>query len=519
MFASLVAAILSGFLSAVAFPRWEHTYLLPVALIPLIWAVQGQSRKSSFWLGYISGLVFYFFLLSWIVYVTHVFGKLPLPLAIGVLFVLAGYLSFYRALWAWGVSWAESRGVSLLWFAPTLWVALEFGQTYIISGFPWELMGHSLYRQPLLLQASDLTGVYGLSFLLVLINVSLYRFFSPASRTRPPNRFRGLAVLIIILAAWLGYGYYRLGVMDRLIADSPTIKVAVVQGNIKQGEKWDPKIVQATLETYGRLTEKALAEVKRGGEKAKPPLVIWPETAAPFFFQYKPDQDTPLDTLVKEIARKNDIFLLFGAPAAEKRPEGDRLYNRAYLLNPQGKVAGHYDKAHLVPFGEYVPLKRILFFIPKMVSMIGDFGEGPVGGTMSLPQGRVGVLICYESIFGYLSRAQVQNGAHLLINITNDAWFGDTSAPYQHMSIAVLRAVENRVALARAANTGISAFINGDGRILWTSGLNVEAAQVMDLPWLPGGSLYTRFGDLFAWACVIVTALALLFTRRPRRLI
>jgi len=518
MFGSLLAACLSGVLLAVAFPKWDHTYLLPVALIPLLWALRGQSRKSAFWLGYISGLVGYFFLLSWIIYVTHVYGKLPLPLAIGVLLLLAGYLSLYRALWAWGVAWADKQGLSLLWFAPTLWVALEFGQTYIISGFPWELLGHGLYRYPLFLQAADLTGVYGLSFLLVLINVGLYRLFSTPPRSRYPRRFRLVAVLIIILAAWLGYGYYRLGTMAELIANSPKIKTAIAQGNIKQGEKWDPKIVQATLETYAKLTEKALAGVKRTGED-KPPLVIWPETAAPFFFQYKADQDSPLDALVKEIAKKNDIFLLFGAPASEKRPEGEKLYNRAYLLNPQGKVVGRYDKAHLVPFGEYVPLQRILFFIPKMVSMIGDFGEGPVGGTVPLPQGPAGVLICYESIFGYLSRAQVQNGARLLINITNDAWFGETSAPYQHMSMAVLRAVENRVALARAANTGISAFINGDGRILWTSGLNVEAAQAMELPWLPGGSFYTRFGDLFAWACVVLAILTRLFTRRPRRLI
>jgi apolipoprotein N-acyltransferase len=186
-------------------------------------------------------------------------------------------------------------------------------------------------------------------------------------------------------------------------------------------------------------------------------------------------------------------------------------------LNPQGEVVAHYDKAHLVPWGEYVPFQRIFFFIQKMVPMIGDFGRGPVGATVPLPQGKVGVLICYESIFGYLSRAQVENGAHLLVNITNDAWFGTTSAPYQHMSMAVLRAVENRVSLARAANTGISAFVGADGRILWTSPLEQEAAQALDLPWLPGGSFYLSFGYLFPWACVIIAALAFLFTPRRRR--
>jgi apolipoprotein N-acyltransferase len=171
-----------------------------------------------------------------------------------------------------------------------------------------------------------------------------------------------------------------------------------------------------------------------------------------------------------------------------------------------------------VPWGEYVPLQRIFFFIQKMVPMIGDFAEGPVGATVSLPQGKVGVLICYESIFGYLSRAQVKNGAQLLVNITNDAWFGTTSAPYQHMSMAVLRAVENRVCLARAANTGISTFIGGDGRILWTSPLEQEAGHVMDLPWLPGGSFYTRYGRVIPWICIIIAALVFLFRRRREML-
>jgi apolipoprotein N-acyltransferase len=178
---------------------------------------------------------------------------------------------------------------------------------------------------------------------------------------------------------------------------------------------------------------------------------------------------------------------------------------------------GYYDKAHLVPYGEYVPLQRIFFFIPKMVTMIGDFAEGPVGATVSLPEGPVGPLICFESIFGYLSRAQVQNGARLLINITNDAWFGETSAPYQHMSMAVLRAVEGRVAVARAANTGVSCFIGPDGKILWTSRLNVPTAHTLEIPLLPGGSFYTRFGDVFAYACVVLVGLIPILTRRRRR--
>ncbi len=518
MLLSLLAAIASGFLLVVAFPKFDHSYLLFIALLPLFWALRGQKPRTAFWLGIVSGFTFYLGLLSWILYVTHVYGKLPLPLALGVLLLLAAYLSLYKGFWAWGVAWAENHNVSLLWFAPLWWVVMELVQGYPIDSFPWELLGHGLYRQPLFLQAADLIGTYGLSFLLVLINVGVFLLFTPSSRDRQPRGFRTLAVLIIIMAAWLGYGYYRQGVMSGVIAESPKLHTAVVQGNVQQAEKWDPKIVEQTLQTYARLTRQVLTE--NPPEKAEDAtLVIWPETAAPFFFNRNPGQDNPLDTMVKDIARDNHIYLLFGAPATEKRPDGEVFFNRAYLLNPRGEIVDRYDKHHLVPWGEYVPFQRLFFFIQKMVPMIGDFARGPVGATVPLPQGKVGVLICYESIFGYLSRAQVGNGAHLLVNITNDAWFGTTSAPYQHMSMAVLRAVENRVSLARAANTGISTFVDGEGRILWTSPLEEEAAHVMDLAWLPGGSFYNSLGYIFPWACLIIVVLIFLFTPRRRRLV
>ena len=499
------AAILSGILLAAAFPKWDQTYLLPFALIPLFWALKGQSLKAALSLGLVSGLAFYLGLLYWIIYVTHVYGYMPLPLSLGVLVLLAAYLSLYRAVWALGVNWGAARGFNLLWWAPVLWVALEFGQTYIITGFPWELLGNGLYRHPVLLQLADVTGVYGLSFLIVLVSASLYLLVSPTPARAPRmGKLGQLSAVGLILVLWLGYGFYRLGAMQRLEAESPKVKVAVAQGNIKQGDKWKKEMVQATLARYAELTRKV-----RGAR-----LIIWPETAAPFFFLRTPD----LAGEVQAIAKESGACLLFGAPAWELTPQGERYFNRAYLLSPQGEVLGYYDKAHLVPYGEYVPLKRFFPFISKMVPMVGDFAEGPVGGTVSLPGGADGgavvPLVCYESIFPYLARAQVANGAHLLVNITNDAWFGKTSAAYQHLSMAVLRAVENHVCLARAANTGISAFIDARGRILWQSELFVPTAQALELPWLPGGSPYTRFGDVFAWGCVIAAGLALILGRR-----
>ncbi len=498
----LAAAILSGLLLAAGFPKWDLTYLLFVALIPLFAALQGKSLKAAFGLGFLAGLAHYVALLYWIVYVTHVFGKLPLPLAIGILFLLAAYLSLYTAFWALGVNWGAARGLSPVWWAPVLWVVLEFGRTYIISGFPWELLGNGLYLHPLLLQLADTTGVYGLSFLVVLINASLFCILAPPKSWRN-RRFRHLPLVCLLVALWLGYGYYRLDTVRHLEALSPKIKVAVVQGNIKQGEKWKKEMVNATLERYAELTAKV-----KGAQ-----LIVWPETAAPFFFLRTPD----LSAQVQAIAKQSGGALLFGAPAWDLASDVERYFNRAYLLSPEGEVLGYYDKAHLVPYGEYVPLRRFFPFIGKMVPMVGDFAEGPVGATVSLPDGiAVGPLVCYESIFPNLSRAQVDNGARLLINITNDAWFGKTAAAYQHMSMAVLRCVENHVCLARAANTGISCFIDARGHILWQSEINVPEAHALELPWMPGGTLYTRYGDVFAWACTILAGLCLIFARRRR---
>jgi len=497
-FSHFLAAIFSGLVMAAAFPKWDYNFLLPVGLIPLLWAIRGKSRNAAFWLGLVSGLAFYCGLLYWIVYVTTVFGGLPVLLGVGVLLVLAGYLSLYRALWALGVNWAAARGHSLMWFAPAFWVALELGQTYIISGFPWEVLGNGAYRFPLLLQLADITGVYGLSFLLALVNVSLFVMLV-ADQGRGP-RFRHLSVVAVLVLVWVGYGHYRLGEVDQRMAQAPKMKVAVVQGNIKQGDKWKKEMVQTTLERYGELTRQV-----KGAR-----LVVWPETAAPFFFLRTPQ----FSAQVQEIAKESRAYLLFGAPAWELTPQGETFFNRAYMLSPQGEVVGYYDKAHLVPYGEYVPLKRYLPFLGKMVSMVGDFAEGPVGKVVDLPEGPVGPLICYESIFPYLSRPQVENGARLLVNITNDAWYGTTSAPHQSLAIAVVRSVESHVAMARAANTGISAFIDPAGRILWQSGLFVPAAEAMDLPLLTGGTLYTRYGDWFAWLCVILAGLTLILPRR-----
>jgi apolipoprotein N-acyltransferase len=269
----------------------------------------------------------------------------------------------------------------------------------------------------------------------------------------------------------------------------------MVQGNVSQDTKWDPAFQQATLKKYVRLTKEIA--------KQQPDLVLWPETATPFYF-LGDRQNTK--TLIQEV-QKLKKPLLFGSPAYRRKGEELSLYNRAYLLDGDGMVTGYYDKIHLVPFGEYVPWKKILFFVDKLVQAAGNFASGKQAVVLEVSAARVGVLICYEAIFPKLSRNLANGGANLLVNITNDAWFGRSSAPHQHLSMAVLRAVENRIPIARCANTGISAFIDTRGRILQKTGLYEDETLVSTLRLGKDKTIYTRYGDWFAWSCVAISFL------------
>ena len=507
MIGKLLAVTASGLMLAAALPKFNLTFLLWIGLIPFLWALRGVQGRKAFILGYCNGLAQNLLMLYWIIYVTVIYGKLPLPVGIILLILLAGYISLYRGFFALFYIWGESRGLAGTWWGPVLWVSLEFVQIYMITGFPWMLLGYGLHQSPHLIQLVDITGVFGLSALIVLVNVGLYKLLQGWAEGR--LALRPALVAVVCLTSCLIYGYVRLPEIQRQMAQSPKLKVAVVQGNIEQGKKWDPAYQAATIKIYGDLTLKTKPD--------EPKLVVWPETAAPFFFL----RDKKLSPRVTEIARQSGSYLLFGSPAFESGPEGEIFFNRAFLLSADGNVVDYYDKAHLVPYGEYVPLRRFMPFIGKMVPMVGDFIEGPPGKVLSSPEADLGTLICFESIFPYLSRAMVQNGANILVNITNDAWFGKTSAPYQHLAMSVTRAVENRVSLARAANTGISALAAPDGSILWQSDLYTTAVQTEPLPVLSGGSFYTHYGDLFAWVscglALLGLASCLVMGRRRRR--
>ncbi len=474
-----------------------------VALVPLLVSIRDKTVGSAFRTGFLAGLVHYLTLLYWLVYTMQLYGGLPVYLAVPVLFLLAAYLSLWIGLFSSMVVGFGNQK-PYFWIAiPVFWVALEYMRGVLFTGFPWGLLGYSQSDILQIIQISDIVGVYGVSFLVVVSNTAVFLLYQALfNKTRKDFRITmSMAMTSVILsigliaAAWY-YGIWRIQSLDHRIADQPAKRAAVIQGNIDQAVKWDSAFQAATIQKYIRLSCSAI-------QKSDPDLIVWPETATPFYFTY----NQQLSNLIFAAAKETGKDFLIGSPSFKKSPEGTSYYNSAYLVDAKGKVTGKYDKVHLVPFGEYVPLKRFLFFVGKMVEQVGDFKAGEKGNTLAWDSERLGIQICFEIIFPSLSRSMVKNGATVLINITNDAWFGTTWGPYQHFSMAVFRAVENRRFLVRAANTGISGFVDPAGRVIESTALLENAVASEELVFLSKKSIYTRFGDFFATLCAAISAI------------
>jgi apolipoprotein N-acyltransferase len=393
-------------------------------------------------------------------------------------------------------------------------VVLEFIRAKAITGFPWELLGYSQYRALQIIQISDIFGVYGVSFLVAAVNTGLFLIWLAAKNHKwqgrevtRKNAFAAGICILLLLGTTLAYGHLRMEKVRRDAAGAKQIEAAVIQGNIPQDVKWDPEFKTATVDTYLRLSRAATLS-------GSPDLVVWPETATPFYFQ----RAVALTRRVEEGVKGRGAFFIIGSPSAIEDGDGYCLYNSAYLMTPEGTVAGRYDKQHLVPFGEYVPLGRWLAFVEKLVSGMVDFTPGRSGVSMPWDNGKVGVQICYEVIFPYLARRAVQNQADLLVYLSNDAWYGTSSAPHQLFSMAILRAVETRRSVIRAANTGISGFVDPTGRIIGSTGLFEEATLAVEVPILKKKTIYVRWGDWFPAVCGIWIAACIIhciaFTRR-----
>jgi apolipoprotein N-acyltransferase len=499
-------AALSGCLLCLSFPRWEFSFLAWIALIPLFFAILGQSIPRAFFLGCITGVIFFGGTLSWISFTLHTFGGISWGISLLLTFFFLLYLSVYFGLFTALLRYIREDRLASLLFIPAAWTTLEFIRGHFFTGFPWAHLGYSQYRFLPVIQIADIGSVYAVGFVVVLVNTALFKALRvgwEAHRIAIPE----VTSALLVLALTLSYGMFRL---SQAMGDGPPLPVSVIQGNIDQNQKWDTQFREQTFQTYKGLSLRK----PEGGAESRPELVIWPEAALPFFFEDEPGYQTAL----MDLAREGGFHLLFGSPAYVTSASGKlSLLNSAYFLSPENRLFSRYDKMHLVPFGEYVPLPSLLFFVHKMVEGLGDFIPGREAKLMKIGSTMIGTVICFEVVFPEVVRQFVKKGAVLMTTITNDAWFGRSAAPYQHFSMVVFRAIENRVPFARAANTGISGFIDATGKILKQSPLFVEASLSQEL--LPGNrrTLYTLYGDFFVFSCAIITLIFCIFEILKRR--
>jgi len=431
----ILLCLFSSALLILSFPTPNIEFFAWFGFVPLFFALRNKSKAKAFLLSYFTGIIFWAGIIYWLVHVT-------LPGTIVLILYLALYFGIFGLVFAMSY---ELRAMSCI-FIPVFWVLLEYIRGHLFTGFPWALLGYSQYLNLPVIQIADIFGVWGVSFLIMLVNVGIYYFVA--------GNKKYLILTLFCIIATLGYGYYRVHEL-RAMSYELRVKISVIQGNIPQELKWNPETNEYIIQKYLELSVQAA--------KGAPDLIIWPEAALPVVLEEEP----AFFERVRSFVRETKIPLLLGAVTTR----GGAYYNSAILLSSDGDILGRYDKLHLVPFGEYIPLKDALPFLETIVP-IGDVKPGEEYTVFKLTadkirtQEKFSVLICFEDLFPALARDFKKKGAGFLVNITNDAWYKDSSAPFQHLQASVFRAVENRLYLVRAANTGVSCFIGPNGRVI-----------------------------------------------------
>lgn len=464
-------AALSGVLLTLIYPPFSLSAIGWVALTPLIVALDGAGAWLGVLLGWLTGTIGVLGVTGFWIFAAarDYFALSPLGAALFTLGVAQAFVSVHFALFGFGVAFA-GRGRFRFLSIPALFVATEYARAHLLSGCPWGLLGQS-QLDPTLMQLCDLTGVYGLSFLLALSGASV----ATLRRTRVP-----VAVTIAAVVLVVAYGRWQLAHFETTAA--APLQVAVIQGNLPNQQRGQPEFFTAHLSRYLDLTRQA--------DSPPPALIVWPENAIGFF----PAENPTLTAEITQQLRSTGAALLAGAPRAAGRPDVAALYNSAYLFTAQGGPAV-YDKRRLLPFVERVPLR------PDN----GPYLPGTEATIFSVAGTRFGALICYEAIYPELARGLVDRGAQLLVNISNDSWFDAGAGPEQHYEIARFRAVENRVSLVRVTNSGVSGVIDPTGREITRLTSHSATAKSIAVPLVPGGSFYSHHGDWFAAACIIAS--------------
>jgi apolipoprotein N-acyltransferase len=526
-------ALLAGFLFTLSFPKWSIAGFAWVAPGLLLYAAMGQGRGKMFRIGWFAGLAKYLSSLYWLLYMPVTFVPILAWLA------LSAYCAVYTGLWAW-LSWrmfpaavdpansfqqfAEAGWLARMRWAicsAILWVALEIVLGRFLSGFPWLFLGMSQYKLIPLIQISSITGVYGVSFLLVWFSVSLLcaalaLFHRPAVRWVAMGELFPAFLVVGIVCAW--------GFSNSLQSPKPTrtLDVAMIQPSIPQTMIWDPKENTNRFTKLVQLTEDVL--------KSKPQLLLWPEAAVPGMLRFSDH----VANAVANLAISNQVWMIIGSDDAQLRPgakgpDDVEYFNSSFLVSPEGKIEGYYQKRRLVIFGEYIPLLRWLPFLKYFTPIEGGFASGTkaIPFVMDKPRVKTGILICFEDVFPDLAREYVDADTDFLINLTNDGWFGESSEQWQHATDAVFRAVENGIPLIRCTNNGLTCWIDANGRLheyRFGSEQSIHAvgSKVVKIPLLDAGqkrslTFYTRNGDLFGWSCLGIMVVFELFRRLASR--
>ncbi len=481
-------AILSGLLLSFSFPSCNLSILAWFSFLPLFFSLRNKSRLQSFLLAYICGVVFWSLTIYWLVHVT-LLGTIILIL------YLALYFGFFGSLFS--TTNYELQTINLF-FIPSTWVLLEYVRSYLFTGFPWALIGFSQYKNLPVIQIADITGAWGVCFLVVLINAALYLSL------RKKQKVKIILYGVIISIPCLIYGFYKLSSSPACRFAKGAVRLAVIQGNIPQDLKWDIRARNFILNNYKELTSESA--------KGNPGLIIWPEASVPGIL----GDDDAVFQQVFSLARMLNTDLLVGTVSRSRQD----YFNSALFIDKSGQSTKVYHKLHLVPFGEFVPFKKTFPFL-QTIAPIGDIRPGQQYTIFEEPA-KFGVLICFEDLFPELSREFVKRGAKFLVNITNDAWYKEGSAPYQHFSASVFRAIENRVYLARSANTGISGFIDPWGRILSVvqdaegKEIFVKGFAIGEIC-LPGTqTFYNRYGDIFILFCLALDTCVIILTLKKK---
>jgi apolipoprotein N-acyltransferase len=490
----ILAAVLSGVLFALAFPNFAIGWLIFIAPIPLF-IVLARSRRAreAFFLGWLSQFTAWLLMVPWVVRVMSHYGGLPYITGVLAFIAMCAVLGIYGGLFGVIVYRIRPGNEFRRWLLiPLAWAAVEYARTYLLSGFPWNLIAAAIVDYTPLVQFDRVAGPYALGALILIPAAAVAWLI--AARPRGMRLVAVLASVTILCFVWWATGI----VAEKLIARprvGPTYTAALLQPNISQEMRWNAASLSEIFQRMMTMTETAV--------RAGASVVIWPESTVPLSYATTDFYRQGIES----ISRQSAVDIILGS-VAEDATNPNAVWNAAFLVSG-GQTIGHYDKIRLVPFGEYVPLRKMLFFADKLVHEVGNFEFGtkdtPLVGLL-----QYGPAICYEIVFPQIPRTQVVHGADVLVTITNDAWYDGTSAPRQHLNQARLRAVETDRYLLRAATTGISAFVDPTGRIVEEIPMNRQGIIYARFQPRHTTTLYVRLGDWFAWvACFIVLAAVL----------